>query len=142
MINGKKKKILGIVCERSVDLKKHIKNNRLKEKENVAILPMICSGMIQPIMIEEGFKAGADGVFVMGCQINDCHFREGNKWCQDRLLGLRPPNIKKTIDKNKLRGFWLAKCDLISLSSKSLFKKYTNDFFSYRSIFSSKRKRE
>ena len=107
----KKKRILGIVCERSVDLKKHIKNNRLKEKDTVAILELTCSGMIQPGMLEAGFKAGADGVFVMGCEIGDCHFREGNKWCQDRLLGLRPPNIKKTIDKNKLRGFWLAKCD-------------------------------
>ena len=111
MLTDKKKKILGIVCERSVDLKKHVKNNRLKDKENVVVLDMICSGMIQPTMIEEGFKAGAEGVFVMGCQIGDCHFREGNKWCQDRLLGMRPPNIKKTIDKNKIRGFWLAKCD-------------------------------
>ena len=111
MTNNKKKKILGIVCERSVDLKKHIKNNRLKDKENVVVVEMICSGMIQPIMIEEAFKSGAEGVFVMGCQIGDCHFREGNKWCQERLLGLRPPNIKKTIDKAKLRGYWLAKCD-------------------------------
>lgn len=106
-----KKKILGIVCERSVNLKKRILNNKLVEKDNVTILPMICSGMIQPAMIEAGFKAGADGVFVMGCQIGDCHFREGNKWCQDRLLGLRPPNIKKTVDKNKLRGFWLSQID-------------------------------
>lgn len=111
MTNNKKKKILGIVCERSVDLKKHIKNNKLKDKENVSILEMICSGMIQPQMIEEGFKQGADGVFVMGCQIGDCHFREGNKWCQERLLGQRPPNLKKTIDKNKVRGYWLAQCD-------------------------------
>ena len=111
MANSKKKKILGIVCERSVELKNKISNNKLKDKDNVAILELTCSGMIQPIMIEEAFKKGADGVFVMGCQIGDCHFREGNKWCQERLLGERPPNIKKTVDKNKLRGYWLAKCD-------------------------------
>ena len=107
----KKKKILGIVCERSVDLKKRVEKNRLKDKDNVAIVELTCSGMIQPIMLEEAFKAGAEGVFVMGCQIGDCHFREGNKWCQERLLGQRPPNIKKTVDKNKVRGYWLAKCD-------------------------------
>ena len=111
MADKKKKKIFGLVCERSVDLNKHIKNNKLNDKENVSILQLTCSGMIQPIMIEESFKQGAEGVFVMGCQIGDCHFREGNKWCQERLLGLRPPNIKKTVDKNKVRGFWLAKCD-------------------------------
>ena len=106
-----KKKILGIVCEKSVDLKKHLKNSHLKDKDNVAIISLTCSGMIQPNMIEAGFKAGADGVFVMGCEIGDCHFREGNKWCRDRLIGLRPPNIKKTVDKNKVRGFWLSKVD-------------------------------
>lgn len=106
-----KKKILGIVCERSVNLKKHLKNNYLKDKDNVAIMSLTCSGMIQPNMIEAGFKAGADGVFVMGCEIGDCHFREGNKWCRDRLLGLRPPNIKKSIDKSKVRGFWLSQID-------------------------------
>ena len=106
-----KKKILGIVCERSVDLKKHVEKNKLKDKNNVAIVELTCSGMIQPVMLEEAFKQGAEGVFVMGCQIGDCHFREGNKWCQERLLGQRPPNIKKTVDKNKVRGYWLAKCD-------------------------------
>ncbi len=111
MAELKKKKIIGIVCERSVDLKKHVQKNHLKDKNNVAIVELTCSGMIQPVMIEEAFKQGAEGVFVMGCQIGDCHFREGNKWCQDRLLGLRPPNIKKTVDKNKVRGYWLAKCD-------------------------------
>ena len=107
----KKKKILGIVCERSVDLKKHVQKNRLKDKDNVSVIELTCSGMIQPVMLEEAFKQGAEGVFVMGCQIGDCHFREGNKWCQERLLGQRPPNIKKTVDKNKVRGYWLAKCD-------------------------------
>ena len=121
MAETQKKKILGIVCERSVDLKKHVKNNKLKDKDNVAVVELTCSGMIQPIMIEEAFKQGAEGVFVMGCQIGDCHFREGNKWCQDRLLGLRPPNIKKTVDKNKVRGFWLAKCDY-----KKFINKVTN----------------
>ena len=111
MTNNNKKKILGIVCERSVDLKKHLKKNKLKDKENVSVVELTCSGMIQPIMIEEAFKQGAEGVFVMGCQIGDCHYREGNRWCQDRLLGLRPPNIKKAVDRNKIRGFWLAKCD-------------------------------
>ncbi len=125
MANGKKKKILGIVCERSVDLKKHVQKNRLKEKDNVAIVELTCSGMIQPVMLEEAFKQGAEGVFVMGCQIGDCHFREGNKWCQERLLGQRPPNIKKTVDKNKVRGYWLAKCDYKKFLDK--LNRFEND---------------
>ena len=121
-MSEKKKKILGICCERSVDLKKHIENNKLKDKPNVAIVQLTCSGEIQPAMIEHGFKSGADGVFVMGCQIGDCHFREGNKWCQARLLGERPPNIKKTVPKEKIRGFWLSQVDY------DVFIKKVNEF--------------
>jgi F420-non-reducing hydrogenase iron-sulfur subunit len=59
-------------------------------------------------MIEAAFKDGADGVIAMGCQIGDCHFREGNKFCRERLLGLRPPVIKKSVPKNRLKGLWMS----------------------------------
>jgi len=39
-------------------------------------------------MIEHSFKSGAAGLFINGCQMGDCHFREGNKWLQGRLLSL------------------------------------------------------
>ena len=123
-----KKKILGIVCERSVDLEKHLNGSKLKDKDNVAIVSLTCSGEIQPLMIEHAFKSGADGVFVMGCEIGDCHFREGNKWCQSRLLGDRPPNIKKTVPKEKLRGFWLSKVDYPKFLEKvNNFEKELNE---------------
>lgn len=130
-MNEKKKKILGICCERSVDLKKHLENNKLKDDPNVSIVQLTCSGEIQPLMIEHAFKSGADGVFVLGCQIGDCHFREGNKWCQARLLGERPPNIKKTVDLNKVRGFWLSKVDYGTFIEK--VKKFEKELDEYLS---------
>lgn len=128
---SEKKKILGLCCERSVDLKKHLSGSKLNDKANVSIVQLTCSGEIQPAMIEQGFKSGADGVFVMGCQIGDCHYREGNKWCQARLKGERPPNIKKSVDLNKVRGFWLSEVDYdVFLSKVEKFEKELDEYIS------------
>lgn len=115
--------VVVIACERSVNLENEIeKNSDLKGVDNCKVIQVPCSGMIQPRMIESAFKAGADGTIVVGCQIGDCHFREGNKFCRERLLGLRPPVIKKTVPKNRLRGLWMSEVQVKE------FKKKVEDF--------------
>lgn len=104
-------KVMVIACERSVNLEGELsgKHGRdLNGVDNAYVVQVPCSGMIQPRMIESAFNSGADGVIAMGCQIGDCHFREGNKFCRERLLGLRPPVIKKTVPKNRLKGLWMS----------------------------------
>jgi coenzyme F420-reducing hydrogenase delta subunit len=76
-------------------------------------------------MIEAAFNAGADGVIAMGCQIGDCHFREGNKFCRERLLGQRPPMIKKTVPKRRLKGLWMSEVQVED------FKARVEDFKGY-----------
>ncbi len=51
---------------------------RLSYPANVRIVQLTCSGRIEPIHILRAFEAGADAVFVAGCQPGDCHFLEGN----------------------------------------------------------------
>ena len=97
-----------IACARSVNLEGELDSTKLNGVDNCDVIQVPCSGMIQPRMIESAFKSGADGVIAMGCQIGDCHFREGNKFCKQRLEGTRPPMIKKTVPKNRLRGFWMS----------------------------------
>ncbi len=65
--------------------------------------------MIQPLMIEAAIKGGADGVVVTGCQIGDCYYREGNRMIRERLLGDRPPTLKKGTDRRRILALWLAK---------------------------------
>ena len=116
-------KIMVIACERSVNLDNEIEGKAdLKGVDNAKVIRVPCSGMIQPRMIESAFKNGADGTIVMGCQIGDCHFREGNKFCRERLLGLRPPVIKKTVPKNRLRGLWMSEVQVDE------FKRRVEDF--------------
>lgn len=104
-------KVMVIACERSVNLEGELEGKHgrdLKDVDNALVVQVPCSGMIQPRMIEAAFGNGADGVIAMGCQIGDCHFREGNKFCKERLQGVRPPLIKKTVPKNRLKGLWMS----------------------------------
>jgi F420-non-reducing hydrogenase iron-sulfur subunit len=118
-------KVMVIACERSVNLDKELSGAHgrdLNGVSNAYVVRVPCSGMIQPRMIESAFNSGADGVIAMGCQIGDCHFREGNKFCRERLLGLRPPVIKKSVPKNRLKGFWMSEVQVKE------FKQRVEDF--------------
>ena len=104
------KKVITLICERAADLN-GVCNERgeCKEVDGVSVVSLPCSGMIQPLMIEEALKAGAAGVIVTGCQIGDCYYREGNKMIRDRLLGLRPPMLKKNVDRRRILALLLAR---------------------------------
>jgi F420-non-reducing hydrogenase iron-sulfur subunit len=104
-----KTKVIGIVCERSVDFDGKLDGNGyLLDNSAVKIIKVPCSGQIQPIMLETALKNGADGTFALGCRMGDCHYREGNKFCRDRLMGKRMPKLKPTVDKRRVQGYWLS----------------------------------
>lgn len=103
-------KIISLVCERACDLNSHTDSNgRLTAVPEVQVVKFPCSGMIQPLMVEAAFKAGASGVIVTGCQLGDCYYREGNRMIRERLLGGRPPGLKKTVDRRRVVGLWLSR---------------------------------
>ena len=112
-------KIVTLICERSCDLSKHVDaSDQLKDMPGCYVVRFPCSGMIQPAMIESALKNGADGVVVTGCQIGDCYFREGNKMLRERLLGERPPGLKKTVDRRRVMAFWLSRLQMRRLLSE------------------------
>lgn len=104
------KTVITLICERAADLNSLLdKNGALSELPDVHVVKFPCSGMIQPLMIEAALKAGAEGVIVCGCQIGDCFYREGNKMIRERLLGERPPGLKKTVDRRRVMALWLSR---------------------------------
>ncbi len=120
MADANNGKVITLVCERSVDLQDRIdENGCLKEMPGVSVVKFPCSGMIQPLMVEAALKAGASGVIICGCQIGDCYYREGNKMIRDRILGERPPGLKKTVDRRRVVGFWLAKPQVARFLSRA-----------------------
>ena len=104
------KTVITLICERAADLNSLLdEKGKLTELPDVNVVKFPCSGMIQPLMIEAALKAGAEGVIVCGCQIGDCFYREGNKMIKERLLGERPPGLKKTVDRRRVMALWLSR---------------------------------
>ncbi len=92
---GSGPEILGLVCEKSIRLNEVInaENKSLKAMPNVHVITFRCSGMIHHSTIEYALASGADGVFVSGCQPEECYYREGSRWSHARLMGERAPVV-------------------------------------------------
>jgi F420-non-reducing hydrogenase iron-sulfur subunit len=104
------KSVISLVCERAADLGSICDaQGAVKDVPGLHVIKLPCSGMIQPLMIEGAMKSGAEGVIVMGCQIGDCYYREGNKMIRERLLGERQPGLKKTVDRRRVVALWLSR---------------------------------
>jgi coenzyme F420-reducing hydrogenase delta subunit/ferredoxin len=89
-------KILIFGCEHGLNV------NRL-DSNNSKGIPLICSGMLPPTLVEYALKKGADGVMVTGCRHNDCYFRFGNQWTKLRFDGERKPGLRGRADRNRIR---------------------------------------
>ncbi|NLS77637.1 MAG: hydrogenase iron-sulfur subunit [Chloroflexi bacterium] len=63
--------------------------SRMQQSLNVLPIRVMCSGRVSPEMVLRAFRAGADGVLVMGCHIGDCHYSNGNHRTIKRMPLLR-----------------------------------------------------
>lgn len=113
--------IIGFVCENSVKAEGLINsgNKSLKDMPDVPVIMFPCIGMLNHSMVEHALKSGADGVFICGCQIKECYYREGSKWAQQRLAGERAPVLMSNegFDYSRIRAYWLS-----PLRSRELLK--------------------
>jgi coenzyme F420-reducing hydrogenase delta subunit/quinol-cytochrome oxidoreductase complex cytochrome b subunit len=77
----------------------------LPEAPGVTVMGLPCVGMLHPEMITKSLEQGAKGVFVAGCIPEDCYYREGSLWLEERLAGKRLPKLKP-IPEDRLRVRW------------------------------------
>lgn len=52
---------------------------RLQYPHNLRIIRVMCSGMVHPEYILEALNQGADGVMMLGCNMGECHYLDGNQ---------------------------------------------------------------
>lgn len=51
----------------------------------VQVLHVPCSGRVSPTLITAALERGLEGILVVGCQEDECHYRHGNQLEQTRL---------------------------------------------------------
>jgi len=75
---------------------------------NIRIVRVLCSGRVEPIFLLKAFKAGIDGVLVLGCHIGDCHFIKDNESAQ-RVMEKAFQLCKAIgIDEKRMRLDWVS----------------------------------
>lgn len=66
---------------------------RITYPANVKIIRLPCTGKVDIEYILKAFEQGADGVYVIGCPINNCHHEWGNVRATKRV-----EYVKKLLD--------------------------------------------
>lgn len=121
--NGFEPKIIGFLCRwcsyPGADL---AGTSRIKYPPNMIPIRVMCSGRVSPEMVLRAFRAGADGVLVMGCHIGDCHYSSGNHRTIKRVPLLRNLLGYAGINPDRLRLAW------VSAAEAPRFVKVTTEF--------------
>jgi len=96
-------KVVGLVCDWAVATTEIADAaGRLRAHPSVTIIRVPCSGFIRPAWLEDTLKAGADGVFVVGCPYGDCLNREGNYLMRERVDQLQRRLSRRKIPAERL----------------------------------------
>jgi F420-non-reducing hydrogenase iron-sulfur subunit len=96
-------RVVGFVCDWAVatnDLADSA--GHMNAHPSVVLIRVPCSGFIRPSWLEDTLKAGADGVFVVGCPYGDCLNREGNYLMQERIEQLQRRLQRRKVEPERL----------------------------------------
>jgi F420-non-reducing hydrogenase iron-sulfur subunit len=76
--------------------------------DNIKPVRVMCSGRVEPDFILKALDSGADGVLVIGCPPDDCHYTDGNYKAMRRIAMLKKMLSQLGIENERLRSEWLS----------------------------------
>jgi coenzyme F420-reducing hydrogenase delta subunit len=85
--------------------------SRLLYPDNVRLIRVMCTGMVDPQFVLKAFLEGADGVLISGCHPGDCHYINGNFKARRRVKLLRELLTHFGIAPQRLRLTWIGASD-------------------------------
>ncbi|MFX0046543.1 MAG: hydrogenase iron-sulfur subunit [Candidatus Hermodarchaeota archaeon] len=82
--------------------------SRFQYPTNIRPIRVMCTGRIPKSFILQAFLEGADGVFIGGCHIGDCHYLEGNYDMLRRFNEIHEILEKVGINPERYRLEWVS----------------------------------
>ena len=70
--------------------------------DEAPVMPAPCAGSVHTSVIEYLVRAGAKGVLVLACPVEDCWNREGTKWLAQRLYHEREAELQERVDRRRI----------------------------------------
>ena len=74
----------------------------------IKLVRVMCSGRVEPQLILEALRRGADGVLVLGCHPGDCHYRSGNMKTLKRMKLLSRMLAQFGVNPDRVKLDWVA----------------------------------
>lgn len=104
----KETRIVGFACSHCAFKASEMAGSlRMKYPEGVAVIQVPCSSRVDPAFILKALLEGADGAFVAGCHIGDCHYIRGNYFTRRRIAALK--ELLSGLSMNgRVRLFWVS----------------------------------
>ena len=82
--------------------------SRMQYPPNTRTIRVMCSGAVDPTLVLEAFRDGADGALIGGCHPGDCHYQSGNYKTQKRVFLLKGLMKQLGIEEERLRLEWIS----------------------------------
>ena len=82
--------------------------SRMQYPPNTRTIRVMCSGAVDPTLVLEAFRDGADAVLIGGCHPGDCHYQSGNYKTQKRVFLLKGLMRQLGIEEERLRLEWIS----------------------------------
>jgi len=82
--------------------------SRIQYPCSVRIIRVMCSGMVHPDMVLHALEKGADGVMILGCNMGDCHYQDGNMKALSRAEMTQEIMEDMGYSKEQLQVAWLS----------------------------------
>ncbi len=102
-------KLLGILCHWcSYSASDAAGAARLPVPDNLKTMRVMCTGRVDPSLVVQALKQGADGVLVCGCHLGDCHYSTGNHRALGRMALLEKLLADLGVEPERLRLEWVS----------------------------------
>jgi heterodisulfide reductase subunit A len=82
--------------------------SRIQYPTNTRVIKLMCAGRVDPSFVLEAFGRGADGVFVAGCRLGECHYTFANYNAKHRMDALHEVLDDIGIDSGRLKTEWIS----------------------------------
>jgi F420-non-reducing hydrogenase small subunit len=79
---------------------------RREYPQSLLAIRVMCTGRVEPALVLQAFREGADGVLVAGCHPGDCHYVDGNLRAAARHAVLSRALAQAGIEPSRYRIAW------------------------------------
>ena len=107
-MNGFEPQIIAFYCANGASSAAQVADDMKKTlPENVKIIQIPCTGRIEVLHLLKPFEAGADGVYVAGCQEDSCRYVSGIAKATKRVTHVKKILKELDIDPERIDVFKL-----------------------------------